>query len=183
MPLPLDLRLKVRRARGQVAGPGRLELVEEVEQPPQAAPAAHGRQALRQPVVERLDDDAVEVDQADEAQGGRDLLGVVQLGRRAEVHRQAVVDQDVEVEVFLLHEQADEEPVEPGVEVPVEEAQVVADDVVAIVGELDGLALALAAALALHAAEEDLARDQFQLLQPGQELRVEQGDGVGVGHE
>ena len=54
--------------------------------------------------------------------------------------------------------QADEEPVEPGVEVPVEKAQIVADDIVAIVGELDALALALAARLALHAAEEDLAQ-------------------------
>ena len=70
--------------------------------------------ALRQTIVECLDHDAVHVDQPDEAQGRRDLLGVMQLGRRAEVHRQAVVDQDVEVQVFLFHEQADEELVEPG---------------------------------------------------------------------
>ena len=56
------------------------------------------------PVVERLDDDAVHVDQADEAESRRDLLGVVQLGRRAEIHRQAVVDQHVEVQVFFFHE-------------------------------------------------------------------------------
>ena len=79
------------------------------------------------------------------------------------------------MQVFLFHEQADEEPIEPGVQVPVEEAQIVADDVIAIVGELDALPLAFAAPLALHAAEEDLARDQLELFQAGQELRIEQG--------
>jgi hypothetical protein len=47
------------------------------------------------------------------------------------------------MEVFFLHEEAEEQPVEPGVEVPVEETQVVADDVIAVVGELDGLSLRL----------------------------------------
>ncbi len=81
------------------------------------------------------------------------------------------------MEVFFLHEEAEEETVETGVEVPVEEAKVVADDVVLVVGELDALAFLLAAPLALHAAQEDLARHQLQLLQPGEELRVQQGFG------
>src|SRR5262245_54973763 len=167
----------------QVAGAGRLDLLEEVHQPPDAAPAAGRRHALHQLVVERLDDDAVEVDQADEAQRRGDLLGVVQLGRVAEVHRQAVVDEDVEVQVLLLHEEAQEQLVEAGVEVPVEEAEVVADDVVAVVGELDALPLLLAAPLALHAAHEDFPRHQLQLFEPGQEFGVEQGLGLGFGHE
>src|SRR3954467_3351683 len=86
------------------------------------------------------------------------------------------------MQVLLLQEQAEEEAVESGVEVPVEEAEVVADDVVAVVGELDALPLALAAPLALHPAEEDLARHQLELFEPGQELRVEQGLGRGIGH-
>ena len=175
MPLPAALRLKVRSDRRQVARPGRLDLVQEIEQPPEALAAAEGRQALRQPVVERLDHDAVQVDQADEAERGGDLLGVVQLGRRAEIHRQAVVDQQVEVQVFLFQEQADEELVEAGEQVPVEEAQVVADDVVVVVGELDALALALRAPFALHPAEEDLARDQLELFEPGQEFGSSSG--------
>src|SRR5262249_31811009 len=44
---------------GQVAGAGGLELVEEVQKAPQAAPAAHGGERLDQAVVEGLDDDAV----------------------------------------------------------------------------------------------------------------------------
>ena len=87
------------------------------------------------------------------------------------------------MQVFLLHEEAQKEPIETGVEVPVEEAEVVADDVVAVVGELDALALLLAAALALHAAEEDLARDQLELLEAGEEVGLEQRrGGGGVGH-
>src|SRR5262249_49753491 len=75
---------------------------------------------------------------------------------------------------FLLHEEPDKELVQPGEQVPVKEAKIVTDDVVAIVGEFDALSLALAAAFALHPAEEDFPRDQFELLQPGQEFRVEQ---------
>ena len=67
------------------------------------------------------------------------------------------------MQVLLFHEEADEQSVEAGEEVPVEEAEVVADDVVAVVGELDALPLALAAALALDPAEEDLPRHQLEL--------------------
>jgi hypothetical protein len=44
----------------------------------------------------------------------------------------------VDGDVLLLDEQLDEELLEAGVDVPVERAQVVADGVVAVVGELDG---------------------------------------------
>src|SRR5205807_2183150 len=61
--------------------------------------------------------------------------------------------------------------------IPVEKAQIIALDVVAIVGELDALPLALAAPLAFHEAEEDLARNQLELLELGEEFRVEQRRG------
>src|SRR5947209_2967026 len=86
------------------------------------------------------------------------------------------------MQVFLLHEEADEQAVEAGVEVPVEEAEVVADDVVAVVGELDALPLALAAALALHAAHKDLARHQLELFEPGQELGFQERFRLRLGH-
>ena len=47
------------------------------------------------------------------------------------------------MQVFLFEEQAQEEAVEAGEQVPVEEPQVVADGVGPEVGELDALALAL----------------------------------------
>ncbi len=87
------------------------------------------------------------------------------------------------MQVLFLHEQAQKQAIEPGVQVPVEEAQVVADDVVAIVGELDALAFAFAAAFPFHPAEENLARHQLQLFQPGQEMRIEQRWCGGVRHD
>ena len=103
-----------------------------------------------------------------------DLLAVAQLGRGAEVHRQAGVEQRVDVQVFLLEKQLQEELVEPAVDVPVDVPQVVAERVVAMLGELDRRTPALALALAFHPADEDPAADQLELLELVQELRVEQ---------
>jgi hypothetical protein len=60
----------------------------------------------------------------------------------------------VDGDVLLLDEQLDEQPLEAGVDVPVERAQVVAQGVVAVVGELDRLAALDAAPDALHAAAD-----------------------------
>src|SRR2546425_10136739 len=86
------------------------------------------------------------------------------------------------MQILFLQEQADEQAVEPAVQVPVKEAQVVANDVIAEVHELDRLPLALALALALQPAEKDLARRQLELLQAVQELRVQQGLCLRIGH-
>ena len=86
---------------------------------------------------ERVHDHPVVVHQPDECQGRGNLLAVVQLGRRAEVHRQAGIQQRVDVEVFLLEEELQEQLVEPAVNVPVDVPEVVADRVVAMLGKLD----------------------------------------------
>ena len=78
------------------------------------------------------------------------------------------------MQVFFFLKEANEEPVEPGHEVPVEKAQIVALDVVLVVGELDALPFAFAAAFALHDAKKDLARHQLELLKTMQELRVQE---------
>src|SRR4051795_3459139 len=107
----------------------------------------------------------------------------MQLRGVAEIHRQAGVEQRVEVEVFLLEEELQEELVEAAVDVPVDVPEVVADRVVAMVGELDRRAAPLALALPLHPADEDLAADQLELLELVQELGVEQGGALvsGIG--
>src|ERR1700722_2526355 len=87
------------------------------------------------------------------------------------------------MKVFLLHEKTNKETVEAGVKIPVEKAQVVADDIVFIIGELNALALFLAAPLALHAAHENLARNQLKLFELGQELRVQQRFRRRLGHK
>ena len=135
-------------------------------------------QALVEPGAEGVEQDAVVVHQPDERQGRGDLLAVAQLGRGAEVHRQAGVQQRVDVQVFLLEEQLQEQLVEPAVDVPVDVPQVVAERVVAMLGELDRRAPALALSLAFHPADEDPAADQLELLELVQELRVEQRAGA-----
>ena len=66
-------------------------------------------------------------------------------------HRGRGVDEQRDGDVLLLDEQLDEQPLEPRVDVPVELAQVVAEAVVAVVGELDRLATLDAATAALRA--------------------------------
>ena len=63
-------------------------------------------------------------------------------------------------------EQLQIEPFEAGEQVPIDESQVVAGHVLAKIGELDALPLALALSLALHAAAENLAANELQALEP-----------------
>ncbi len=84
------------------------------------------------------------------------------------------------MEIFLLEEQLQEQLVEPAVDVPVDVSQVIAVRVVAMFGELDRRAAALALALAFHPADEDLAADQLELLELVQELGVEQRGRAGA---
>ena len=142
--------------------------------PPHLRPAPDARNALVELAGEGVEDHPVVVHQPDERQGRGHLLAVVELGRRAEVHRQAGVEQGVDVQVFFLEEELEEELVEPAVDVPVDVPEVVADGVVAMLGELDRRPPPLALALALHPADEDLAADELELLELVQELRVEQ---------
>ena len=78
-------------------------------------------------------------------------------------------------DVLLLDEELDEQPLEPGVDVPVELAQVVAEGVVAVVGELDRLAALDAPPAALEPAADGRAHQQQQALELAQERLVEDG--------
>ena len=90
-------------------------------------------------------------------------------------HRGAGVDEERDREVLLLDEELDEEALEPGVDVPVELAQVVAEGVVAVVGELHGLAPLDAPPAALQAAPHRRPDEQQQALELAQERLVEHG--------
>ena len=166
----------------QVAGARGVQWLEVLHDAPHLRPAPDARHARLERRAEGIEHDAVVVDQADERQGRRHLLAVVQLGRVAEVHRQAGVEQRVEVQVLLFEEELQEQLVEPAVDVPVDVPEVVADGVIAVVGEFDRRAAPLALALPLHPADEDLAADQLELLELVEELGVEQGNGPGLGH-
>ena len=151
------------------------DALQVLQQPPQAAPPAEHGAGLAARSAEGFDLDAIGAAQADESQRGGQLLGIVQLGRVAEIHRRAGIDQREEMQIFFFQEQLEEQLVEPRVEIPVHEPQVIARHVVAEVGELDALALAATAALPFQPPAEDLAADQFQPFQPSQQFRAQTG--------
>ena len=76
-------------------------------------------------------------------------------------------------DVFLLDVQLDEQLLQAGEHVPVEEAKVVAKGVVAEVGELDGLAALHRSPATLEAAANRPLHDQQQPLELSQETLVE----------
>ena len=71
------------------------------------------------------------------------------------------------MEVLFLEEELDEELLESGVDVPVQEAEVVADAVVAEVRELGGLASTFGETLAAQLTSEDLLAGEGELVDPG----------------
>ena len=78
-------------------------------------------------------------------------------------------------DVLLLDEELDEEPLETGVDVPVELAQVVAQGIVAVVGELDRDAALGAAADPLETTADRALRHQQEALELAQKALVEDG--------
>src|SRR5262249_8285025 len=96
-----------------------------------------------------------------------------ELGRRAQAHRRAGVEQHVDRQVLVLLVEAHEQPLHAAVEVPVDGAQIVAGRVVAGVGELDAAAHAAAAALGAQLAEERPLGHHVQHLELAQEALVE----------
>src|SRR5439155_25610529 len=101
------------------------------------APAC-GRPAFRRPIAQDTDTHALVANQTHEAQGGGHAQRVVELGRRAELHRGGRVGEHVQAKVFFVDEELDVQTIEPTVDVPVDVSQVVADAVGPIVGELHG---------------------------------------------
>ena len=111
----------------------------------------------------------------DVPEGRRGALGEQELLRPAEGHRRAGVEEERDRDVLLLDEQLDEQLLEAGVDVPVELAQVVAQRVVAVVGELHGLAALDAPPAALEAAPDRLLHEHAEPLELAQEPLVEDG--------
>src|SRR5215831_11535246 len=133
----------VERGRPICAEPRReLEQREEVPAPARRAPA------FRHAVAHHGHPHALQAGQPDEAEGGGKARGVAQLGRLAESHGPGAIEKEVEVEILLVHEELQVEPVEPAVDVPVDVAEVVTRAVRTIVRELHAHALVWALGLA-----------------------------------
>ena len=68
------------------------------------------------------------------------------------------------MEILLFEKHLQKQAIQPRVGVPVDKPQIVAGNIVAKIGKLDALSLALAAPLPFHAAAKNLAADQLQPL-------------------
>ena len=126
-PLPACRMANWRAAAVRSLAPEACKLLEILDDPPHLRAAANAVQPLVEAGTEGVEHDAVVVDQTDERQCRGDLLAVAQLRRLAEVHRQAGVEQGVDVQVFFLEKQLEEQLVEPAVDVPVDVPQVIAE--------------------------------------------------------
>src|SRR5690606_2860329 len=97
-----------------------------------------------------------------------------ELGARPVGHGRRSVDEEVDGEVFFFLVEAEEELLAPLVDVEVERADVVALDVVAVIGELDAGAGLLARALGAEAPAEDAPRGERERVQLAHEGFVEE---------
>ena len=143
---------------------------EEAGQGHELVAATHGGPPFGRLLAQNPHADAFQVDQADEAQRGGQSGPVIELGRATEAHGGRGVEQQVQAQILLVHEELDVQAVGAAVDVPVDVAQIVPHPVGAIVGKLHALALARTPPLALHVTPEDAARGQGQAFQLGQKV-------------
>ena len=99
----------------------------------------------------------------------------IKFARFAEGHRLAGIEKNPDRQLAFLLVELQKQPVEPPVEVPVEVTEIVAGDVIAIIGELDRLPAGLAAPLALEGTLGAPPREQLELLEAAQKFGGEEG--------
>ena len=170
----MDLGRSVAGRRDQVRRPIRRFDRREIGQQPEdpACPAHRGTLAC-DPPSQCADRDPVLTGQRDVAEGRRGALGEQELGRLAGRHGCRGVDEQGDGDVLLLHEELDEQSLQPRIDVPVELPKVVARRVVAVVGEFHGLTAFDTPATALEAAADRRAHQQEQAFELAQERLVE----------
>ena len=78
-------------------------------------------------------------------------------------------------QVFFVFQQLDERAFQPGVDIPVELAEVIARHIVAVIGEFDAVAALDGAAVAFHGAHAHLAGDQHQRFEAATERLGQKG--------
>ena len=88
-------------------------------------------------------------------------------------HRRGAINQQVNVQIFFLLEQAQQQPIHSPVDRPVEVAQIVARRVVPMVRKLDARALTARPSLRTTFAGEHLLGDDVQVLKLLEKLLIE----------
>jgi hypothetical protein len=141
----------------------------------QVAGARAGRQHVADAVVEREQADGVSLTVHQVRQCPGQVRRVLELGHlmRAVAHRAAHVEQDVALEVGLFLELLDDVPVRARIDFPVERREVVAREVLPVLGELDAEPLERAAMQSRQESFDDGSRLQVDGAQSGDNRRVE----------
>src|SRR6185437_11865362 len=127
----------------------------------------------------RNDAGAIKTAKRDVADGCGDLAREIELARFAKGHRFAGVEKNADRQFAFLLVEFEEEAVETTVEIPIEIAEIVAGDVIAVIGKFNRLAARAAAAFALGGTFGAARREQLELFQPPQQFGSEEG----VGHQ
>ena len=118
--------------------------------------------------------DAIVIDEADVPKRRSQLLYKKLLRRLTRTHRRTDVDGYMNGQVLLFEEELKEQLIEPSVNVPVHESQVVAGDIGPVVGEFHTLAATFRAALALELALQYPATKDIQRIQTRHKCRIQQ---------
>src|ERR1700730_4026142 len=108
------------------------------------------------------------------AQGGGQARRVAELAGLTEAHRRRAVEEEVQAQILLVHEELQIEAVEAAVDVPVDVAEVVPGAIGPVVGELDAHPRAETRALAGGATPKGPAREEREPLELEEELGREQ---------
>ena len=124
--------------------------------------APQGSQRTDAVAVEPMHADSIVIAQPDPADGHRQAAGHVQLVRIAPVHRRAGVDRDAQRQILLLQIQLEEERIQSGEDVPVDEAKIIACGVGTVVGEINALTPSPGTTLAVLTTAEDLSGDDVE---------------------
>jgi hypothetical protein len=153
--------------RGGAGGCDLGEVTEELKRGAFTADGAEGGAecGFRGVIGERADGDAVEAGEGDVSDGGGDAGGAIELTWLTEGHGFAGIEEDGDREFAFFLVEFEEEPIETAVEVPIEVTKIVAWDVAAVIGELDGIAACAAAAFAFERAFCAAACEQLELLE------------------
>ena len=174
------------RTGASCVSPCGLRVFEDVKDRHQVRGIAPRRDVADQPVGDARQPDGVPLLDRQVAEGAGDPPGVLDLGtsRRAEVHRAAGVEHEAAAEVRIGLELLDEEPVGPPEGPPVEPPEVVAGDILAVLGELDARPPVRAGVPARDAPLHRLPREQRQGRQPRQDggsrkLRARRSGNIG----
>ena len=126
----------------------------------------------------------IEIGEPDVAEGSRDAAGLVELGGTRGLgglpdlgrpaHGTAGVDEEGDIEILLLFEKLDEEPIKAPIDVPIDGTQIVAGGVVSIIREFQAGADLAGAALGAMRASEELLREEVELFEFGEEGGIEE---------